>query len=423
MGLSKLKAADAATTTGGAQRKTTAFGAILRVKSIEVAEGKPFALVATTMNKARGIGEGVDVRVEFRDADKAERAKNNFHRGNGRSSLSSAEAAKDAVIYVESAYVQQPKEGEPASDIPVINASWLNTLAGADLPAAEAEQRSFISGVFSRAPRVQFENPFFTKEKAGEEPERISIPVNATSVSVKVQGPQGSVSRDMPLEWALERLRAATKSVSVRLETLEVEKAKQVRSEDEVKVALREALKEGTDSFAALRIIDVESGEVAQRVLYPKRHTVDGKYSIDMDGTLGAAFEKPLFSGFDTKLLMAAVSDGSAVLEVIPGYTHSYGANALKDNNAAFKLVKDLKDGQSTRMELIFGKDPQAFASVLLPGIAKSESYDDFMATAVLADRNGDVYALKDLPTEVIPNPGKPLAADEELESESPRPN
>lgn len=421
MGLTKFKSAES-TASAGAQRKTSAFGAVLRVKSTEIEEGKPFAIIATTMNDARDVGANVDVRIEFRDADKAERAKSNFEKGNGRRSLSNPTAAAGAIVYVESAYVVRPKDGEPASDLPTINASWLNTLAGADLSEDEANERSFIEAIVARAPKVTFENPFYSKEKAGDEPQRISIPVTASKVNVRVEGPQGVVNRDMPLDWALERLRAVTKGVSVRVDGIEPKEAKQVRSEDELKDALREAFGRGVDSFAVLRVMDTEDGEMATREVYAKRSTVNEKYAVDVEATIKDTFEKTIFRGYENAKILEAVAAGDVVLEVIPGYTFAYGANALKDNNAAFKLVKDLKEGQSTRMDMIFGKDPSSFASVLMPGIARAETYEGFTATAILADRNGEIHALKELVTPAITHPGKPLAADEAHEAESPRP-
>ena len=82
----------------------------------------------------------------------------------------------------------------------VLSSRWLNTLASSN--DTDHDNRSFIENILATAPRISFKNPAV---QPGE-PERITLPVNARTVTARVKTDHGTFEKEFPVTWAVQKL-------------------------------------------------------------------------------------------------------------------------------------------------------------------------------------------------------------------------
>ena len=368
-------------TTAAAQppKQNNAFGVVLSIATAREVNGN-LVLTGTTLSNNEQLPADSKVAINFR-GDAGGRAVSNFVKGNGRSALATPEKAAGTFVTLESCYMT----GEKEDGLPVLSARWLNTLAVAG--KADHENRSFVENILATAPRLIFDN---TSPHAGE-PASITLPVNATSIRARADGE----SRDFSREWAIDKLKAlpANKKVQVVIDTIEPSESVRISSQDELKRALTAQLSRGTKALSMIRVGD--QAEVATRLAYVPFKTVEegGKktYLPDVDKALEELLKYNIVRDVPNDALFGALQDPNSnlVVEVIPGYRMTWAGDSTKDDNAAFKLISDIKDGKSARYEVLFGKDPAAYAKVILTGLCRNESIDGFSPMNVMTEEAG----------------------------------
>lgn len=399
----------------GGGRTPNTFAVVLQVSSavLDKAGDKEFLkLSGTVLNEVPGAGRDLPVAVEFR-GDDADRAVSNFIKGHGgsRKIFDKAENASGSVLTLESCYLTE----QVVDDRMVISSRWLNTLQKAN--EATHSDRSFLEGVMATSPRVSFENPDF--RPGNEEPRIITIPVSQEKFTARVETEHGTFSREFDRAWGIERLNRLPKDAkpSVFIDTVEPNNAKLVTSEEELRAALTEQLGRGTRSLVLLRVTDGE--EVIDRLVYGQYKKEGDQYLPDPEATIEQLFQNNVFRDIANDDLLAGLADGTLKIDAVPGYRLGYAGNPLKDDNAAYKLVSDLKANKVTRYEIMFGKEPNRFASVVLPGVARNDTIAGFSPINVIADRPGRHAAHEIATAHIDAKAQAAVARDPEPEPES----
>lgn len=389
------------------EKKYNAFGVVFSVDTAtEVQDG--LKLTGKVLNTNQQVKEGEEVTVLFR-GENASKSITNFVKGNGKNSLKTPDAAKGTFLTLEGCFVTDEMDG----DNRVLSARWLNTLASSR--NSDHDNRSFIESVLATAPRISFKN---TDVKPGE-PERITLPINSKNLTAKVKNEHGTFDKEFSAEWAMKKLSElpAAEKPAVTIDTIEPNDAVSVTDRASLEKTLRDQLVRGTKALAMLRVTDGE--DVLTRAVYVAYKKVGDDYLPDVDKTLDEMFKNNIFKGVPNDDLFSGLASGSVKVESIPGYRMTYAGDPSKDDNAAFKLVTDVKEGKTQRYEMIFGTDANRFAKVILPGIARNDSVAGFSPFNILADEPG-TYLANEFNTSVIqPNalPVPPLMPAEPNEA------
>jgi hypothetical protein len=178
---------------------------------------------------------------------------------------------------------------------------------------------------------------------------------------------------------------------SVTIDTIEPSATVKVTDKESLSAVLTEQLGRGTKALAMLRVTDGE--DVFTRAIYVPFKVDDGKYLPDVNKALTDLYKNNIFKGVPNEDLFAGMTDGSVVVESIPGYRMSFAGDASKDDNVAFKLVNDVKNGKTERYAMIFGQDANRFAKVILPGLARTDDISGFSPINIIADVPGTCLA------------------------------
>lgn len=381
-------------------KKYNAFGVVFEVATAEET-AKGLKLVGKVLNANQQVNADETVAVLFR-GESAGKAITNFIKGNGKGALKTADAAKGTFLTLEGCYFTDEKE----DDKRVLSARWLNTLASSR--SADHDNRSFIEDVLATAPRISFKNPDL---KPGE-PDRITLPVNAKTVVAKIRDERGTFDKSFPVDWAIEKLNAlpASEKPIVTIDTIEPREAVEVKDRAGLEKALAEQLGRGTKSLALLRITDGD--DVFTRAVYVGFKKDGDEYVPDVQNALTDLFKNNVFKGLSNDVLFAGLADGSIKMETVPGYRMSYAGDPSKDDNAAFKLVSEVKQGKTQRYQMIFGDEASRYAKVILPGIARNDTVAGFSPFNILADEPGTYLAAEFDTPHIAPNvaPVPPVA-------------
>lgn len=402
-----LKALQANNKGSAGEKKYNAFGVVFSVATAaEEADGS-LKLTGKVLNTNPHVGPDETVTVLFR-GENASKSVTNFVKGNGKGALKTPDAAAGTFLTLEGCYPTDDMDG----DNRILSARWLNTLASSR--NNDHDNRSFIEDVLATAPRISFKNP---DVKPGE-PERITLPINAQTVTVKVKNEHGTFDKEFPAIWAIGKLATlpAGEKPAVTIDTIEPSAAVTVSDRSSLEDALRVQLGRGTKALAMLRVTDGE--DVLTRAIYVAFKKDGDEYVPDVDKTLEDLFKNNVFKGVPNDDLFAGLADRSVKVEAIPGYRMTYAGDPTKDDNAAFKLVSDVKQGRTQRYEMIFGKDGNRFAKVILPGIARNDSIAGFSPFNILADEPGTYLANEFKTTLIQPNaqPAPPVLPTEPSE-------
>lgn len=401
--------------TGDAVKKpveNNQFGLVLRVATAEDDNGT-LKLTGTTLTNNSRLPAGSEVVIGFRN-DSGGKSLSNFIKGNGKQALKSPDATAGTFVTLEGCYLTGEKDGERS----VISSRWVNTLAAAG--DSDHANRSFVENVYATAPRLSFDVPNL---QPGE-PKRVTLPTNAQSVRARVLVDGKPVEREFSREWAIEKLGAlAPKTkVAVTIDTLDPSDALVVESKQALDAALRDQLARGTKAMAMIRVFDGE--DVLSRLIYVPFKKEGDVYLPDVDKAMEDLYAQNIIRRIPNETLFQAIEEGKLVAECVPGYRMTYAGDTTRDNNAAYKLVSDMKSGREAKhAEAIFGKDPNRFSKVILSGIARNESVDGFSPINVITDEPG-TYAPAELVTACIrPRPMQEGAVeDQQDEAEAPRP-
>lgn len=380
--LKQIQADSAAAKKGnGSKKQINTFGVVLSVKSAVEQDGG-LKLVGTVLNTNKALKESEEIAVVFR-GDNAGKSITNFKKGGGKIDPKKPEASEGTILTLEGCYLSDEKDG----DRRVISSRWLNTLASSS--KKDQDNRSFIDNVLATAPRITFGNPDI---KPGE-PERITLPVNAATVSGRVKTDHGTFDKDFPRDWAVEKLKAlpASEKCKVHIDMIEPEDAREVTDRAGLEAALRDMLGRGTSALAMLRVTDGE--DVVTRAVYVPFKKDGEDYVPDVDKAIEDLFKHNIFKGIPNEDLMAGLTSGGVKVEAIPGYRMMWAGDTTKDDNSAYKLVEDVKANRVQRYELMFGTEGNRFAKVILPGMARSEKIDGFSPINVLSDEHGTYLA------------------------------
>lgn len=374
---------------GKKQPQYNTFGVVLSVKTAVEHEGG-LKLTGTVLNTNKALSENEEVTVVFR-GDNAGKSITNFKKGGGKVDPKRPDASEGTFLTLEGCYLTDEKDG----DRRVVSSRWLNTLASS--AKKDQDNRSFIDNVLATAPRITFANP---KVEAGE-PERITLPVNAKTVTGRVKTDHGTFDKDFTREWALEKLKAlpASEKCQVHIDMIEPNDAREIKDRAALEGALREMLARGTKALAMLRVTDGD--DVVTRAVYVPFKKDGDDYVPDVDKALEDLFKNNIFKGVPNDDLLAGLASGSVKVEAIPGYRMMWAGDTTKDDNSAYKLVEDVKANRVQRYELMFGTEANRFAKVILPGMARKESIDGFSPINILADEAG-TYLASEFSTKVI---------------------
>lgn len=374
---------------GKKQPQYNTFGVVLSVKTAVEHDGG-LKLTGTVLNTNKALTENEEVTVVFR-GDNAGKSITNFKKGGGKVDPKRPDASEGTFLTLEGCYLTDEKDG----DHRVVSSRWLNTLASS--AKKDQDNRSFIDNVLATAPRITFANP---KVEAGE-PERITLPVNAKTVTGRVKTDHGTFDKDFTREWALEKLKAlpASEKCQVHIDMIEPNDAREIKDRAALEGALREMLARGTKALAMLRVTDGD--DVVTRAVYVPFKKDGDDYVPDVDKALEDLFKNNIFKGVPNDDLLAGLASGSVKVEAIPGYRMMWAGDTTKDDNSAYKLVEDVKANRVQRYELMFGTEANRFAKVILPGMARKESIDGFSPINILADEAG-TYLASEFSTKVI---------------------
>lgn len=350
------------------------FGAVVEVVESSEVEGG-LQLLAKVKSSSKVVGFDEEVVVRFR-GDVA-KSVTNFRKGGGRIDPKKPDASAGTVVTLESCYLTPDKD---ETGRPVISARWINTLQSS---AKDGDSRSFVDEVLATAPRIGFANP---RSGRPGEPDRITLGVNATSVRVELRNERGFYSKEMPREWALERLREVPSSEKVRVsvDALEPERAVLATSRESFEAEVREQLSAGSRAFCLARVFDGE--EVIARSIYVSHKVVDGNYVPDVSRAIEELFANNVFRNVPNDTLFDGVESGEFKIEVVPGYRMTWAGDTSRDDNSAFKMVEDVKSGRSEHYEMIFGEDANNWARVIFAGIARDDSMAGFSPFNLIAD-------------------------------------
>lgn len=386
--LNKLQESNKA---AGGDKKYNAVGVVLEV-STAVDENGSLKLTGKALNGNSQVREGEEVTVVFR-GDNAAKSLTNFVKGNGKKSLETPETSKGTFVTLESCYATEDMDG----DRRVLSARWVNTLASSR--SDEHDNRSFLANVLAMAPRISFANP---EVKPGE-PERITLPISAKTVTAKVKNSHGTFDKEFPASWAVEKLNASTEKPTVTVDIVEPDEAVSVSDRAGMEKALADMLGRGTKALAMLRVSDGE--DVLTRAVYVQfKQNGSGEYVPDVEKSLDDLFKNNIFKGVPNEDLFNGLKAGGVTVEAVPGYRMTYAGDPSKDDNAAYKLVNDVKAGNVQRYEMIFGSDANRFAKVILPGIARNDSISGFSPFNIVADEVGTFLASEFSTAHISPN-------------------
>ncbi|MGX9960611.1 hypothetical protein ACW0US_17835 [Xanthomonas euvesicatoria] len=380
-----------------ARKGNNSFGVVLQVSTAQkvmITEGEKqtesLQLTGKILNSQSALPAGSEVAVEFRVAGAS--AVSNYVKGNGKKCLNTPDASAGTFVTLESCYVT---ENADENGLPILSSRWVNTLASAG--DADHANRSFVEDVYATAPRITFKNP----EKLKGEPDSITIPVNAKNIRARVEDEGNTGVREFTREWAVAKLNAVPSDarIGVTLDHVAPADAKKIESESEFYDAMAEVLAAGTKAMALVRITD--GVDVKSRQVYVSfKKDDEGNYVPDIDRAIKELTEKNIIGGIPNEKLFGAIEQG-LVIEVIPGYRMTYAGDPNKDNNAAFKLVSDVRKGQASRYEVMFGNDANAFTKVIVPGIARNDTTDGFSPINVITAEPGNLAAT-DIPSPYI---------------------
>jgi len=404
-----------------APKQNNAFGVVLSIATAREVDGS-LVLTGNTETQNDQLPAHSQVKVTFR-GDSGGRSVTNFTKGNGKSSLAAPEKAAGTIVTLESCYLTGEKDG----DMPVLSARWLNTLAV--VGKEDHENRSFVENILATAPRLIFDNP---APQAGE-PSSITLPVNAERIRARVDGDGGT--KEFSREWALGKLKAvpANKKVQVMIDTIEPSESVKVGSIEELKAALAKQLGRGTKALSMIRVAD--ESEIATRLSYVPFKTEDhgGKktYLPDVDKALEDLFKYNIVKDVPNDALFAALQDPDSklVVEVIPGYRMTWAGDSTKDDNAARKLIGDIKEGKTARYDVLFGKEPTHYAKVILTGLCRNDSIDGFSPMNVMTEEAGyrapDGFATPHVQPRqaTAPDPESSASEEESADEDTPRPS
>jgi len=391
--MSLLKKLQEKSKSAGGEQKYNAFGAVFQLATAEETPDGSMKLTGKVLNSNPKLKPDETVSVVFR-GDNASRSITNFLKGNGKGALKTPDAAAGTFLTLEGCYITEEMDGERRQ----LSARWLNTLASSR--NADHENRSFIENVLATAPRISFKNPDM---KPGE-PERITLPVNAHNITAKVKNEHGTFDKEFTYEWAVDKLKqlSSTDKPTVVIDTVEPQEAVIVEDRAGLEAALGTQLARGTKALALLRVTDGE--DVFTRAVYVGFKKEGDQYVPDVQKTLEDMFKNNIFKGVPNQDLFNGLGDGSIKMEAIPGYRMTYAGDPNKDDNAAYKLINDVKDGKTQRYQMIFGADGNRFAKVILPGIARNDTIDGFSPFNILADDPGTFLAHEFNTPHIAPN-------------------
>lgn len=367
---------------GGADKKYDAFGAVFEVSTAVESNGA-VKLTGKLLNESNPkVKAGEEIVVTFR-GESAVKSLTNFVKGNGKKSLSAPDAAKGTFLTLEGCFFSDEMEDGKR----VLSSRWLNTLASSN--DTDHDNRSFIENILATAPRISFKNPAV---QPGE-PERITLPVNARTVTARVKTDHGTFEKEFPVSWAVQKLEALgpNDKPQVHIDTVEPSNALNVRSRQDLEQVLAEQLGRGTKALALLRVTDGE--DVLTRAVYVGFKRDGDEYVPDTEKTLEDLFKNNIFKGIPNDDLFAGLVNGDVRVESIPGYRMNYAGDPTQDNNAAFKLISEVKAGRTQRYEMIFGEQANLFSKVILPGIARTDTISGFSPFNILADEPGTYLA------------------------------
>jgi hypothetical protein len=378
-------------------KKYNAVGLVFEVNTAAQEKDGSLKLTGKVLNSNKLVKTDEMVTVQFR-GENAEKSVTNFVKGNGKKSLETLQSAAGTFLTLEGCYFTDEMDG----DNRVISARWLNTLSSSRND--DHDNRSFLDDILATAPRISFKNP----EVRPGEPERITLPVNAEKVICKVKSDHGTFDKEFQAIWAIGKLATlpASEKPTVTIDTIEPSASVPVTDKASLESALREQLARGTKALAMLRVSDGE--DVLTRAIYVPFKQDGGEYVPDVDRAIEDLFKNNIFKGVPNNDLFAGLADGSVKVEAIPGYRMSYAGDPTKDDNAAFKLISDVKGGRTQRYEMIFGKDGNRFAQVILPGIARTESISGFSPFNILAGEPG-TYLANEFNTDLIQPNAQPV--------------
>lgn len=388
--------------------KFDAVGVILQVATAEKKEAG-LVLTGRVLNTNSKVQEGQDVVVEFRGD--AERQITNFIKGNGKKALETPTSAATSVLSLEGCYFTD----KPESDKPVLSARWLNTIISHQKKADHAD-RSFYEGSLASAPRVSFANP----DPQPGEPARITLPANASGagkVTLNVKTEQGTFPKEFPTAWAIEKLKNADKP-QVTINTFDPHQAVAVKNEAELRAALQEQLATGTKAITMLRVTDGD--DVLSRNVFVPFKIEGNEYVPDVDRAIEELFKNNLFKGVPNEELFSELTSGNLTVEAIAGYQMTYAGDPTKDDNSAYKLVDELKKGDTARYEMIFGKDPNGLAKVILPGVARNDNISGFSPILIIQDEPGTYSPIQFATANIKPAVAKPTPTPVPLEEQHP---
>lgn len=388
--LRAMQAESAEKAAKASKKQINTFGVVLSVKTAAEENGG-LKLTGVVLNTSSALQANEEVTVVFR-GDNAGKSITNFKKGGGKLDPKNTAASEGTFLTLEGCYVM-PDEKD--GDRRVISSRWLNTLASSS--KKDQDNRSFIDGVLATAPRITFRNP---DVKPGE-PERITLPVNAKTITGRVKTDHGTFDKEFTREWAIEKLKAlpASEKSRVTIDMIEPAESVEVKDRASLEAALRGMLSRGTQALAMLRVTDGE--DVVTRAVYVPFKQEGDEYLPDVDKAMEDLFKNNIFKGVPNDDLIAGLTSGNVKVEAIPGYRMAWAGDTTKDDNSAYKLVEDTKAGRVQRYELMFGAEANRFAKVILPGMARSEKIDGFSPINLLADEAG-TYLATEFSTPVI---------------------
>lgn len=406
--LKKAQAAAAKSKEAGGKKQNNTFGVVLSVLTAVEHEGA-LKLTGKVLNQTKALGEEETVTVVFR-GDNAAKSITNFKKGGGKLDPKRPDASAGTFLTLEACYVAEEKDG----DNRVINSRWLNTLASSS--KNDQDNRSFIDNVMATAPRITFANP---DVKPGE-PERITLPVNAKTITGRVATEHGTFDKEFPRDWAITKLNAlsASDKCQVHIDMIEPSSTVEILDRDGLEAALREQLSRGTKALSMLRVSDGE--DVVTRAVYVPFKKDGDEYVPDVDKAIEDLFKNNIFKGIPNDDLFAGLASNGVKIEAIPGYRMNYAGDTTKDDNSAYKLVEDVKANRVQRYELMFGNEGNRFAKVILPGMARKESIDGFSPINILSDEAG-TYLANEFSTSIITRDVQPQSVA--VESSEPAPD
>lgn len=405
--LKKAQANAAKNKEAGGKKQNNTFGVVLSVLTAVEHEGA-LKLTGKVLNQTRALGEEETVTVLFR-GDNAAKSITNFKKGGGKLDPKRPDASAGTFLTLEACYLADEKDG----DNRVISSRWLNTLASSS--KNDQDNRSFIDNVMATAPRITFANP---DVKPGE-PERITLPVNAKTITGRVATEHGTFDKEFPRDWAVTKLNAlsASDKCQVHIDMIEPSSTVEILDRDSLEAALREQLSRGTKALSMLRVSDGE--DVVTRAVYVPFKKDGDEYVPDVDKAIEDLFKNNIFKGIPNDDLFAGLASNGVKIEAIPGYRMNYAGDTTKDDNSAYKLVEDVKANRVQRYELMFGTEGNRFAKVILPGMARKESIDGFSPINILSDEAG-TYLANEFSTSIIARDVQPQSVAVEASEPAP---